>query len=74
MSLRKQLTICLAVLAVILQLPLQATTHYAPFFAGQVLDQGDAIRSGNECTELRFSYDGGYYNRLEFRSISDNPA
>ena len=74
MSKRKQLTICLAVLAVSLHLPVHATTHHSPFYAGQTLDQGDTIRSGDECTELRFTYDGSYYNRLEFRSVSDNPA
>ena len=74
MSIRKQVTICLAVLAAVVQLPVQATTRYSPFYAGEVLDQGDAIRSGDGCTELRFTYDGNYYNRLEFRSVSDNPA
>lgn len=74
MSVRKQVTICLAVLAVVLQLPAQATTHYSPFYAGGVLNQGDTIRSGDECTELRFTFDGSYYNRLEYRTISGNPA
>jgi hypothetical protein len=74
MSIRKQQTICLAVLAVVLQLHLQATTRYSPFYAGDAINQGDSIRSGNECTELRFSFDGSFYNRLEFRSISGNPG
>jgi hypothetical protein len=74
MSIPKQVTLWLAVLAAVLQLPVEATTRYSPFYAGEVLDQGDAIRSADECTELRFTFDGSYYNRLEFRSISDNPA
>jgi hypothetical protein len=74
MSIRKHLTICLAILAVVLQLPAHATTRYAPLYSGDALDQGDSLRSNNDCTELRFTYDGAYYNRLEFRAISDNPG
>jgi len=74
MSLRNQVTICLAVLAMALQLPVHAGTSYSPVYAGSVLDQGDTIRSGDECLELRFTYDGNYFNRLEYRSISGNPA
>jgi hypothetical protein len=74
MSIRNQLTICLAVLAVVVQAPVRAAAGYSPLHAGQVIEQGDAIQSGDGCTELRFTFDGNFYNRLEFRSISGNPA
>ena len=74
MSKRNRLMLCLALAATVLQLPVRAATRHSPFRAGDILEQGDTIRSGDDCTELRFSFDGSYYNRLEFRTISDNPA
>jgi hypothetical protein len=72
MSVRRQIMICLAVVAT-LQLPTHAM-HSSPFHATGVLRYGEAIRSGDGCTELRFSRNGEYYNRLEFRPISDDPS
>lgn len=72
MSLRIQAMSCVAVVALVLQLPVHATTQ-SPVHATWVLHQGDTIRSGDNCTELRFSQNGTYYNRLELRPISDDP-
>ena len=66
---RTHATICLAMVAIVtaLQGPARAKDSYtSPFYAGSVIRQGDALRSGEGCLELRFYFDGSvYWNRLD---------
>lgn len=59
--------VLLAAALAVLQFPLYATTYRSPFFAPGVLQQGDTLRSGDDCTELSFHFADGYYNRLDLR-------
>ena len=48
--------------------PLRAQgTVGSPLFAGGRLQQGDTLRSGDGCVELRFLFADGYYTRLDLR-------
>ena len=71
MSIRSHIGITLMIIGVlvIFERPLKATTYYSPFYGNDVLYQGDSLRSGGDCTEMRFHYDGGYFNRLNFVTI-----
>ena len=66
---RTHATICLAMVAIVtaLQGPARAKDSYSsPFYAGTVLRQGDTLRSGEGCLELRFYFDGSvHWNRLD---------
>ncbi len=65
---RIQATVWLAIVAILtaLQAPTRALTGYSsPFVAGSVLRQGDTLRSGEGCLELRFYFDGVHWNRLD---------
>jgi len=69
---RTHANIAMAIAAILisLQAPARATTGYSsPFFAGSVLRQGDTLRSGEGCVELRFHFDGAHWNRLDLVTI-----
>ena len=70
---RTHATIFLAMVAIViaLQAPARAKDSYSsPFFADSVLRQGDTLRSGGGCVEMRFHYNGvGYLNRLDVVTV-----
>jgi len=71
---RTHATICLAMVAIVtaLQGAARAKDSYSsPFYSGTVLRQGDALRSGAGCLELRFYFDGSvHWNRLDLATTS----
>ena len=69
---RTQASVCLGIAAVLtaLQFPARGDTWYSsPFVAGSVLRQGDRLRSGEGCVELRFAFDGANWNRLDLVTV-----
>ena len=73
MAIRHIATVCVALLLMAaggaVPSATRASGDRSPLVAGGVLHQGDSIRSGGGCMELRFFYADGYYNRLDLRGV-----
>jgi outer membrane protein assembly factor BamB len=71
MAIRHIATLCVALMAAggAVPSPGPASGDGGPLFAGGVLHQGDSLRSGDGCMELRFFSADGYYTRLDLRGV-----